>query len=52
MTRSARHRGPLTPRWVRSLLTSALLALVATGNSGCTLGALSYVYRGISPLHP
>ncbi|MBV8268478.1 MAG: hypothetical protein JO252_19285 [Planctomycetaceae bacterium] len=52
MTRSARHRGPITPRWVRSLLTSALLALVATGNSGCTLGALSYVYRGISPLHP
>ncbi|MBV8313991.1 MAG: hypothetical protein JOZ53_03565, partial [Planctomycetaceae bacterium] len=52
MTRSARHRGPITPRWVRSLLTGILLALLATGNSGCTLGALSYVYRNMSPLHP
>ena len=52
MSRSARHPGPLTPRWVRGLLTGALLALVATGTTGCTLGALSYVYRGISPLHP
>jgi hypothetical protein len=52
MTRSARHRGPITPRWVRSLLTGVLLALLATGNSGCTLGGLSYVFRNISPLHP
>lgn len=49
MTRSARHRGLLTPRWVRGLLAGVLLATVATGASGC---ALSYVFRNISPLHP
>ena len=30
MTRSARHRGPLTPRWVRGLLTGALMAFFST----------------------
>lgn len=49
MTRSARHWGPLTPRWVRGLLTGALFAIVATSQSGC---GLSYVFRNISPLHP
>ncbi len=48
MTRSARSRGPLTPRWVRGLLTGALLAFVATGTVGC---GLDYVYRNMSPLH-
>ena len=49
MTRSARHWGPLTPRWVRGLLTGALFAVVTTANTGC---GLSYVFRNISPLHP
>ena len=49
MTRSARHRGPITPRWVRGLLTGALLAVVSTSGTGC---GLSYVFRNISPLHP
>jgi hypothetical protein len=49
MTRSARHRGPLTPRWVRGLMMGALLATVSTGAAGC---GLSYVFRNISPLHP
>ena len=49
MTRSARHRGPLTPRWVRGLLSGVLLAAVSTGATGC---GLSYVFRNISPLHP
>ncbi len=49
MTRSARHRGPITPRWVRGLLTGALLAIVSTSGTGC---GLSYVFRHISPLHP
>ena len=30
MTRSARHRGPMTPRWVRGLLSGAFLAVVST----------------------
>ena len=51
MTRSARRPGPLTPRWLRGLVAGAVVALVATNFTGCTLGALSYVYRGISPLH-
>ena len=34
MTRSARHRGPMTPRWVRGLLTGALLAFVSTSYVG------------------
>src|SRR3954468_24753643 len=48
MTRSARQLGPLTPRWVRGLLSGVLLAAVSTGATGC---GLSYVYRSISPLH-
>ena len=28
MIQSARHRGPMTPRWVRGLLTGAFLAFV------------------------
>ena len=48
MTRSARSRGPLTPRWVRGLLAGALMALVSTGTTGC---GLVYVYRNMSPLH-
>ncbi|MEO6807997.1 MAG: hypothetical protein ABI353_02665 [Isosphaeraceae bacterium] len=49
MTRSARHPGPLTPRWVRGLLTGALFAYLCMGTVGC---GLSYVFRSISPLHP
>jgi hypothetical protein len=47
MNRSTRHRGPLTPRWVRGLLTGAILAFTATGSVGC---GLVYVSRHISPL--
>ncbi len=49
MTRSARHLGPIAPRWVRGLLTGGLLALFSTNMAGC---GLSYVARKISPLHP
>jgi hypothetical protein len=49
MTRSARHWGPITPRWVRGLMAGALFALLTTGYTGC---GLSYVFRNISPLHP
>jgi len=49
MTKSARHRGPITPRWVRGLLTGALMVMVTTSNVGC---GLVYVFRNISPLHP
>lgn len=49
MSRSARHRGPIAPRWVRSLLTGALLTLLSTSTIGC---GLSYAYRNMSPLHP
>jgi hypothetical protein len=49
MSRSARHPRPLTPRWVRGLLTGALLAMVSTGATGC---GLSYVFRDVSPLKP
>ncbi len=49
MTRSARHRGPFTPRWARGLLMGALTLYLTTCNSGC---GLSYVFRNISPLHP
>jgi hypothetical protein len=52
MTRFARHRRLQPPRWVRGLLTGALMAFVTTSYSGCTLGAIDYVYRNISPLHP
>ena len=48
MFRSARHRSPITPRWVRGLLAGAFLAFVATNNVGC---GLDYVYRNMSPLH-
>lgn len=49
MNRNARHRGPLTPRWVRALLTGALLATTTTSFIGC---GIPYVFRQISPLHP
>jgi len=49
MTRSARSRGPITPRWVRGLLMGALMMVVSTGATGC---GLSYVFRDISPFHP
>lgn len=48
MTRSARHLGTTTRRWVRGLLAGAFVTLIATGFSGC---GLSYVFRKISPLH-
>src|SRR4051812_28616374 len=48
MSRTARHRGPLTPRWVRGLLSGVLLASMASGVTGC---AIPYVFRNISPLH-
>jgi hypothetical protein len=48
MTRSARHRGPITPRWVRGLITGTLLVVVSTSFAGC---GLTYVARNISPLH-
>jgi hypothetical protein len=48
MSRSARHQGPLTPRWVRGLLTGALMAFFSTNFVGC---GLDYVFRNISPLH-
>ena len=47
MTRSARHPGPISPRWVRGLLTGVFLATFSTGMAGC---GLTYVYRMISPL--
>ena len=37
MFRSARHRSPITPRWVRGLLAGAFLAFVAINNVGCGL---------------
>ena len=49
MSRSARHQGPLTPRWVRGLLTGALMVFFSTSFVGC---GLDYVFRNISPLHP
>jgi hypothetical protein len=48
MTRSERPRGTTTPRWLRGLLTGALMAFVSTSATGC---GLSYVFRAISPLH-
>jgi hypothetical protein len=48
MFRSARHRSPINPRWVRGLLAGALLAFVSTNNLGC---GIDYVARNISPLH-
>jgi hypothetical protein len=51
MFRSARHRSPIAPRWVRGLLAVAFLAFVALNSAGCTLGAISYVSRNISPFH-
>jgi hypothetical protein len=49
MNRSAQTGGPLMPRWLRGLIAGALLASLPTGMVGC---GLSYVFRGISPLHP
>ena len=37
MFRSARHRSPITPRWVRGLLAGAFSAFVTTSNVGCGL---------------
>ena len=48
MFRSARHRSPMTPRWVRGLIAGASLAVIATTHVGC---GIDYVYRNISPLH-
>ncbi len=48
MFRSARHRSPIAPRWVRGLLAGALLGFVGINNVGC---GLDYVYRNMSPLH-
>jgi hypothetical protein len=50
MTRSKRRRGPLTPGWLRGLTAAALLTALSTGAVGC--GAVSYVYRNMSPMHP
>jgi hypothetical protein len=49
MTRSARNQGKTAPRWVRGLLTGALLAVFSTNMTGC---GLSSVFQNISPLHP
>jgi len=49
MTRSKRHRAPNSPRWVRGLMTGALLASLSASVGGC---GIPYVYRNISPLHP
>ncbi|WP_169974384.1 hypothetical protein [Tautonia rosea] len=49
MTRSARHRGPHTPRWVRGLLTGALFLTMSASIGGC---GIPYVFRNISPLRP
>ncbi len=48
MFRSARHRSPMTPRWVRGLIAGASLAVLATTHTGC---GIPYVFRSISPLH-
>jgi hypothetical protein len=47
MTRTARHRGPHPPRWVRGLLTGALLMAMSASIGGC---GIPYVFRNISPL--
>jgi hypothetical protein len=49
MFQSARHRSPMTPRWVRGLMTGAFLAVISTTHLGC---GLDYVFRNMSPLHP
>jgi hypothetical protein len=49
MTRSERQQGATCPRWVRGLLSGALLAVTTTGLGGC---GIPYVFRSISPLHP
>jgi len=49
MSRSTPHQGPITPRWVRGLLTGALVVVFSTSFTGC---GLDYVFRNISPLHP
>jgi hypothetical protein len=49
MTRSARLKGRLAPRWVRGLIAGAVVAVVSTNMAGC---GISYVFRNISPLHP
>ncbi|HZW34440.1 MAG TPA: hypothetical protein VFF52_27195, partial [Isosphaeraceae bacterium] len=48
MFQSARHRSPMTPRWVRGLIAGASLAVIATSHVGC---GIDYVFRSISPLH-
>lgn len=47
MTRTARHRGPHPPRWVRGLLTGAMLFAMTASIGGC---GIPYVFRNISPL--
>ncbi|GIW88042.1 MAG: hypothetical protein KatS3mg108_2366 [Isosphaeraceae bacterium] len=49
MTRSARQRRPIGPRWVRGLAAIVAVAVVTTVPTGC---GLSYVFQDISPLHP
>jgi hypothetical protein len=41
----------LTPRWLRGVIAHALMAAVGLGSAGC-LGAASWWYQDISPLHP
>ncbi len=48
MFQSARHRSPMTPRWVRGLFAGAFLACLASSTTGC---GLSYIFRNVSPLH-
>ena len=37
MFQSARHRSPMTPRWVRGLISGAFLAVISTTHLGCGL---------------
>lgn len=48
MFQSARHRSPMTPRWVRGLMAGAFLAVISTTHLGC---GLDYVFRNMSPMH-
>ncbi|HWE40634.1 MAG TPA: hypothetical protein VG406_29075 [Isosphaeraceae bacterium] len=49
MNRTARHRGPIVPRWARGLLLTASLAACAWNLPGC---GLPYVLKNITPFHP
>ena len=53
MTQFARHRGPQTPRWVRGMLTGALMAFVTTSFTGAAFsdanaGTLAAPWRTLS----